>query len=80
MNCFAFETLPLEDQLIAIEDAVCIGRREEAGCRVRLYQLHSFYIETFHCNIYLTIHKVEAFTCMDKLDPYLEQITLEGSL
>ena len=80
MNCLAFKTLPLEDQLTAIAAAVCIGRREEAGCRVRLYQLHSFYVETFHCNIYLNIHKVEAFTCMDKLDPYLEQIILERSL
>ena len=62
------------------EKGVLLAERTEGYHTNRLYQLHDIYVEVIwhtHFNVAL---KVTTFSDTEYLDPYLEEISLEGLL
>lgn len=60
------------------EKGVLLAERTEGFYTLRLYQLHDIYIEVVwhtHFNVAL---KVTTFGDTEKLEPYLDQISLES--
>jgi hypothetical protein len=63
-----------------LEQGAYLGHRKAAPWSVLLYQVHDFYVEvTFSMNS-LDIQGVEAFGDTERLEPYLERISLDGLL
>lgn len=62
------------------EKGVLLAERAEGYHTKKLYQLHDIYVEVIwhtHFNVAL---KVTTFSDTESLDPYLEEISLEGLL
>lgn len=59
-----------------LEAGAYIGHRKQAGWSVLLYQLESFYVEVFFAMTTLEIDRIEAFDDLDRLEPYLERISI----
>ncbi len=57
---------------------VLIGERNEAFHTIRLYQIDAFYVELYHHNHFNVITKMVSFSQTDQLQPYLEEIRLDG--
>jgi hypothetical protein len=60
------------------EKGVLLAEREEGFYTLRLYQLYDIYVEVIwhtHFNVAL---KVTTFSDTEKLEPYLEKISLES--
>jgi hypothetical protein len=55
---------------------VLVSIRRTEKCKVLLYQVDSFYVEVFY---HPTDHfiRIESFSGTEKLDPYLNQISIE---
>ena len=53
-----------------------IGRRKDEDHLILLYQVEGFYVEVFYHNKERAIKKYVSFECIERLDPYLEQIDL----
>lgn len=60
------------------EKGVQVGVREAAFHTVQLYQLDAFYVELYHHNHFNVITRIDSFSGTSKLQPYLQQISLEG--
>lgn len=62
------------------EKAVLLAERTEGFYRIQLYQLHDIYLEVrgdTHHNQTVSVH---SFSNTDGLEPYLNNISLEGLL
>ena len=57
---------------------VLIGERTEAFHTIRLYQVDAFYVEMYHHNHFNVIIKMVSFSHTDQLQPYLQEISLDG--
>ena len=60
------------------EKGVLLAERTEGFYTMKLYQLHDIYVEVIwhtHFNVAL---KVTTFSDTEKLEPYLQQISLES--
>jgi hypothetical protein len=57
---------------------VLIGERTEAFHTIRLYQIDAFYVEVYHHNHFNVIIKMVSFSKTDQLQPYLQEISLDG--
>ena len=61
-----------------LEQGAYLGHRKDNPWSVLLYQVRDFYVEvTFSMNS-LDIHSVEAFDGTERLEPYLERISIDG--
>ncbi|MGV3656621.1 MAG: hypothetical protein ACO1NX_01655 [Chitinophagaceae bacterium] len=60
------------------QKGVQVGERAETFHTVLLYQLDSFYVELHHHNHFNVITHIESFSDTARLQPYLQQISLEG--
>jgi len=60
------------------EKGVPIGVRAAAYHTVHLFQLDAFYVELHHHNHFNVITHITSFSGTDRLQPYLQQISLEG--
>ena len=63
---------------IVREKGVQIGEREDTFHTIRLYQVDGFYVELYHHNHFNVITKLQSFSSTQKLQPYLQEISLEG--
>jgi hypothetical protein len=81
MKLSDFILLDEEDKKLAVlHEGVLIGKRKKKECMVFLFQLNSFYVETF-CN--LQTKAVVQFRIFDHtrlLRPYLETIAIDELL
>jgi hypothetical protein len=60
------------------EKGVLLAERTEGFYTLKLYQLHDIYVEvTWHTHFNVTL-KVTTFSDTERLEPYLEQISLES--
>ncbi|RYY66084.1 MAG: hypothetical protein EOO12_05220 [Chitinophagaceae bacterium] len=66
-----------EQRRILLEEGAYLGHRKDSPWSVLLYQLRDFYVEVFFSMENLDIRHIEAFDDTDRLDPYLESISLE---
>jgi hypothetical protein len=57
---------------------VLVGERSDAYHQIHLYQVDAFYVEVYHHNHFNVITGFRSFTSLRKLEPYLEEISLEG--
>ena len=57
-----------------------IGERNDRFYNIRLYQVDNFYVEVFHHSHFNVITKFRSFTNLRFLEPYLQEISLEGIL
>ncbi|HEY1111961.1 MAG TPA: hypothetical protein VGE66_00310 [Chitinophagaceae bacterium] len=59
---------------------ILLAKRKSADLLVFLFQLDTFYVE-MTCNLQdKTVHEYQVFTNPHLLEPYLENISLEGLL
>lgn len=63
---------------IVWEKGVLLGERDDTFHTIRLYQVDAFYVEMYHHNHFNVITKLQSFSNTDKLQPYLQEISLEG--
>jgi len=63
---------------IVWEKGVLVGERSDAFHQIRLYQVDGFYVEVYHHTHFNVITSFKSFSNMKKLEPYLEEISLEG--
>lgn len=71
-------TIDIERARALWEKGVLLAERTEGFYTLKLYQLHDIYIEVVwhtHFNVAL---KVTTFSDTERLEPYLEQISLES--
>ena len=60
------------------EKGVFLAERTEGFNTLKLYQLYDIYVEvTWHTHFNVAL-KVTTFSTTDKLEPYLQQISLES--
>ena len=76
MTLAEFSVLDHRQRLNAINEAVCIGGRNERGQTVLLYQLNSFYIEAYHEPRKRHIIRLNGFEDLKGLTPYLQQLKI----
>lgn len=57
-----------------------IGERAEEFYQVMLYQVDAFYVEVYRHTHFNVITKFRGFTRTELLEPYLQEISLEGIL
>jgi hypothetical protein len=68
----------LQQAEAAWNKGVLIAEKNEPFHKIRLYQLHNFYIEvTWHMH-FNVILKVKCFSDTDHLKPYLQKIDING--
>lgn len=60
------------------QKGVQVGERAETFHTVQLFQLEGFYVEMYHHNHFNVITKIDTFSGTARLQPYLQQISLEG--
>ncbi len=60
------------------QKGVQVGERAETFHAVLLYQLDNFYVELYHHNHFNVITHIKSFSDTAFLQPYLQQISLEG--
>lgn len=57
---------------------VQIGERRDAFHQILLFQVDAFYVEVYHHTHFNVITKMQSFSNLNKLQPYLVEISLEG--
>jgi hypothetical protein len=79
MTLYEFRLLSDDKQVEHLyNDGVYIGKRKDEDSSVVLYQLGNFYIEIYYLKYRSLISRLRCFTSTDALNPYLEQIDVEG--
>jgi hypothetical protein len=63
-----------------LEEGAYLGHRKDEPWSVLLYQVRDFYVEVYFSMNNLDIHAIEAFDDLDRLEPYLERISLDTLL
>lgn len=73
-----FQVLDVVQQLDYLQqEGVYVGKRKQGGITILLYQVDVFYVEVFYTKHRLDVDRIQCFQSMYRLDPYLEQITIE---
>lgn len=62
------------------QQGVLLAERETAFCTVRLYAVDTFYVEVHHHHHFNVIVKLEAFAATEKLDSWLQDISIDALL
>jgi hypothetical protein len=75
MNFSEFIMSSIDDQNLALQNAALVATLVNPPYHYSLLQLNGFYIELVHDEVTHRTNLI-AFENTDKLDPYLEQITL----
>ena len=79
MTIYQYHQLEEKNQLDTVEQSgVLIAERDLPFCRVKLYQVENFYVEIYHHTHFNVVVNINSFTNTDCLNPYLEQINIEG--
>jgi hypothetical protein len=79
MTVYDFQLLPQQKQVeVLYRDGVYIGKYKDANSVILLYQLDGFYVEVFYRKYRSHIKLLHCFESTEHLDPYLEQIDVEG--
>ena len=76
MTLAQFNQLDYTGKLMACNDGVCIGGRDEGKFSVLLYQLCSFYVEVYYHKKYSFVSGLDGFDDTDRLEPYLLKVSL----
>ena len=63
-----------------IHNGILVGKRNVAECIVFLFQLPDYYVETWFDRQSHSIQQFVTFINMESLNPYLEEIAIEGLL
>ena len=79
MKLSEFILLNEEDKKMAVlQEGVLVAKRSNTDYMVFLFQLKSYYVETY-CNLESrSIEEYRVFVNLSPLHPYLETISLEG--
>jgi hypothetical protein len=77
MTIFDFLALSKEQQLQAIDVGIYLAKREDEEYEIKLYQLGSFYIESFHHKELIVFPMHRPFSSTELLLPYLDEITID---
>ena len=68
----------VEKMKIILHDGVLIGKRFTSDFTIFLFQMNSFYVESY-CNMdSKVVEEFRLFTSIDLLCPYLEMISLDN--
>ena len=69
-----------EKKSVVLHQGILVGKRRSRETQIFLFQLNSYYVETF-CNVSSkAVEEYRIFDGTECLSPYLETISLEGLL
>ena len=77
MTLAQFNQLDYAEKLLACNDGVCVGGRDEGKFSVLLYQLCAFYVEVYYHKKYSYVSALDGFDDTDRLEPYLRKISIK---
>lgn len=89
MSLLKMETMKLSEFILLSEDqkkqsvlhkGVLVAKRSRGDCLIFLFQLDSYYVETYCNRGNGSIEEYRAFRNLSLLAPYLEEIPLDGLL
>jgi len=63
-----------------IHEGILVGKRNVMECMVFLFQFPDYYVESWFNKKSGSVQQFIAFTNMEPLNPYLEEIAIEGLL
>jgi hypothetical protein len=63
-----------------LHEGVLIGKRSFEDCMIFLFQFENYYVESYCNRESKAIEEFRAFTNLEPLYPYIEQISLDGLL
>lgn len=79
MTVIEFNLLAVSDKLDLIyKQGIYIGKQKTTDGSILLYQLDSFYTEIIYTMHRKYVAKINCFTSIDRLDPYLDQVSIEA--
>ena len=78
MTLSEFEHMDERDKMEAILRGVFVTNRADNENEILLYQVDSLYVEVYYSKEYNHIRRFRPISSTDELDPYLEQIDLNG--
>lgn len=77
MTCSYFDQLSEASQTDMIfESGAFVGRRTAGFHTVLLFQIEGFYTEIYYHSHFNVIIRIESFSDMERLEPYLDSIEL----
>jgi len=79
LDCFRRQSVPEQLDLLRAE-GVYIGKRTASGYVTVMYQLDYFYVEIFYTEYRKSIYKLDCFSEVEPLDPYLVGVDIEALL
>lgn len=78
MDLFEFNTLPIQYQAqFAWDSGIYLLSRKTATHVINLYHIKNFFIEVHYSLRNEAVDMVSSFTNMDKIEPFLEKISIE---
>ena len=81
MTCSFFDQLSEASQTDVIwEEGVFLARRTKGFYSIILFQIEGFYTEVFYHSHFNVIIKIESFSDTERLEPYLDCISLHALL
>ncbi|HEX2608926.1 MAG TPA: hypothetical protein VHK91_16200 [Flavisolibacter sp.] len=69
-----------EKKSTVLHEGILIGKRSSPSYMIFLFQLESYYVETFCSAQSRSIEEFRVFDTLKPLDPYLDMISLDGLL
>jgi len=78
LTLYHFNELNENDKARATWEGVFLAHREDGVYRILLYQIDSFYVEVYYDKEKNVLIKFKSFLTTRLLDPYLDQIEIEG--
>lgn len=78
MTLYQFNALNDTNQAEAIWEGTFLAHREVGVFRILLYQIDSFYVEVYYQKEKNVLSHFRSFTTTRLLQPYLDQIDLNG--
>ena len=78
MDLFDFNTLPMQYQAqFTWDNGIFLASRKTKEHVINLYHTNKFFVEVHYSTRNEGVDMISSFTNMDKLQPYLEQISIE---
>lgn len=76
MTLYEFNALDESEQMEVIWEAPLIAERIDGDYKIKLYQVDSFYVETYKHIEHNVLKRIRCFSSTEQLQPYLNNINI----
>ncbi len=78
MTLYEFNALDEAEQIEVIWDSPNVGERNDGDYKIKLFQIDSFYVETYRHIEHDVLKRIRSFSSIDQLQPYIGQIDISN--